>query len=99
MTPAEREAVAFLTESERAGVNYMIPRSFIEPPRICSTCKHHSRPQWQTAGFGTCGHVVRLGLVKTVGAAMLTGASAGYVATHESFSCAGWTDPKAEGKR
>jgi hypothetical protein len=61
---------------------------FAAPIRLCSTCKHHSRPKWDTQGMGSCGQVVRQGLVGIVGD--------GYVTTHETHACSGWTDPKKD---
>jgi hypothetical protein len=64
----------------------VIPARVEARPRTCSTCAHHARPQWPTAGMGTCGEVVRRGHLNIIGQ--------GYVATHETFACGAW-----EGKR
>jgi hypothetical protein len=68
----------------------MTPARVEAHPCTCATCAHHQRPQWATAGMGTCGEVVRLGHVKTIGAMLMRGLAGGYVATHEAFGCGAW---------
>lgn len=47
----------------------------------CANCKFHSRPTWNTNGFGTCSRLTQANLLTIVNN------DKGYLATHESFSC------------
>lgn len=64
------------------------PGTAIVADPTCGTCKHHSRPQWPTRGFGTCSEVIRRGMLNIVGQ--------GYLTTHETFRCDAWTDVNAK---
>lgn len=63
----------------------MVPARVEAHPKACGMCEHHSRPTWNTQGFGTCSEVVRRQYLKVVNAP-----SQAYLATHESFSCPAW---------
>lgn len=55
----------------------------------CKTCRHWSRPQWKTAGFGTCCLATARSDAKPPlePVTKVCGVGGAYLATSETFGC------------